>query len=251
MKNIIILLIGFFILTSCNLCKKLSDSSDEEVVELEKNKKEKSVETSKDDDYEDKSKVENKMDDDIKMLVFDKRDLPSEISYGGYIVTGKRWIDKNGENILILTKTDIRTKPDEYNEETLSTAELYAYHYVYSRGSFKLLWKIYDFIKDCMFDVTLDFINNSLSITDLDNNGYAESTFLYKLACRSDVSPAMLKLMMHEDDNKYALRGEMYIDIQGYREGGDYKVDKAFNSAPDVFLQYAKEQWAEFSQEVF
>ena len=251
MKNIIILLIGFFLLTSCNLCKKLSDSSDEEVVELEKNKKEKSVETHNHNDYEDESKVETKRDDDIKMLTFDKRDLPSEVSYDGYIVTGKRWIDKNGENILILTKTDIRTKPDEYNEETLSTAELFAYHYVYSRGSFKLLWKIYDFIKDCMFDVTLDFINNSLSITDLDNNGYAESTFLYKLACRSDVSPAMLKLMMHEDDNKYALRGEMYINIQGYREGGDYKVDKAFNNAPDVFLQYAKEQWAEFSQEVF
>jgi hypothetical protein len=251
MKNIIILLIGFFILTSCNLCKKLSDSSDEEVVELEKTKKEKSVETYKDDDYEDESKVEIKGDDGIEMLVFDRRDLPSEITYQGNIITGKRWADNNGENFLILTKTNIRTKPDEYNEELLSTAELFAYHYVNFGGRFKLLWKIYDFIKDCMFDVTLDFINNSLSITDLDNNGVAESTFLYKLACRSDVSPSILKLMMHEDDNKYALRGNMYINIQGYREGGDYKIDKGFYKAPDVFLDYAKEQWAEFNQEVF
>ena len=97
----------------------------------------------------------------------------------------------------------------------------------------------------------MDFINNSLTITDLDDDGIAESTFLYKLSCRSDVSPSILKLMMHENDNKYALRGIMYIDIQDHREGGDYKVDKAFNNAPGVFLQYAKEQWADFSHEVF
>ena len=256
MKNIIVLLIGFFILTSCNLCKKLSNSSDDEAVQLDDKDKDKTEETydnesSGKDSDDDEPNVEIQGDDGIQMLVFDRRDIPSEISYSGSIVTGKRWADNNGENILILTKTKIRTKPDEYYQETLSSSELYGYHYVRSGDRYKLLWKINDFIKDCEFDLTLDFINNSLTITDLDNDGVAESTFLYKMACRSDVSPAGLKLMMHENDNKYALRGNMYINIQGYKEGGSYKIDNAFYSAPDVFLDYAKEQWRDFSHEVF
>ena len=128
---------------------------------------------------------------------------------------------------------------------------MYGYHYVSSGGSFSLLWKINDFINDCMFDLTLDFIPGSLSITDLNNNGIAESTFLYKMACRSDVSPSELKLMMHENDNKYALRGNMLVKVQGFTGGGSYKVDKAFDSAPDGFLDYAKSQWKEFKLETF
>jgi hypothetical protein len=256
MKNIFVIAIAFFVLTSCNLCNKLSDSSDEKGVELIDNERKKTEESHDNvssgiDSYEQESKMEIKGDDRIEMLVFDKRDLPRDISYNGYIVSGKRWLDKKGENILILTTTNIRTKPDRYNEEILSTAELYGYHYVSRSGNFTLLWKIYDFIKDCMFDVTLEHIRNSLTITDLDHDGIAESTFLYKMACRSDVSPAGLKLMMHEDDIKYALRGEMCINIEGYKEGGDYKIDKAFYNAPDEFLDYAKDQWREFSQEVF
>jgi hypothetical protein len=71
------------------------------------------------------------------------------------------------------------------------------------------------------------------------------------MCCRSDVSPSELKLMMHENDNKYALRGNMLVKIEGYTGGGDYKVDKSFDSAPDGFLDYAKSQWKEYRTETF
>ena len=47
--------------------------------------------------------------------------------------------------------------------------------------------------------------------------------------------------MMHENKNKYALRGYTYIKVVD--AGGDYKVDAAFNDAPSSFLDYAKQQW--------
>lgn len=258
MKNIIVLSVTAFLFLSCGICKKYFDDkptkkseSIEEKRETGDRKTEEQKSSAEDiskDIETDKIRIQS-----VEMLEFSKSDIPSDIKYSGNIVTGKRWNDRNGENILILTKTNIKkVKPkhpefDEYEQE----CELFGYHYVSSGGSFTLLWKIQDFINKCPLDLTLDFIPNSLTITDINENGIAESTFLYKMACRGDVSPSDLKLMMHENDNKYAIRGTMHIKADMINEGGSYKVDKSFDSAPDGFLDYAKEQWKKFREERF
>ena len=234
-------------LFSCGLLKKKTSEDKSRAVEEKKTEQSNSV--NKDSDVERKPAAIT----EVEMLVFDKSNLPPGIKYDGNVVTGKRWNDKNGENILILTKTNLKEKKVRKSgyEETDLECELYGYHYVSSGGSYSLLWKIQDFVKECWFDLTLDFIPGSLSITDLNENGIAESTFLYKMSCRSDVSPSELKLMMHENDVKYALRGEMLIKMEGFTAGGNYKVDKSFDSAPDGFLDYAKSQWKEYRLETF
>jgi hypothetical protein len=250
MKNFILICISVAVFFSCGLFRK--DKSDDKSSKKEETKTEKSESVTE----EGKSNTEEKKTTtrtEVSMIEFDKSSLPSEIKYTGNIVTGKRWTDKNGENILILTKTKVKEKKvKEYGaEENVLESELYGYHYVSTGGSFTLLWKINDFIKDCPLDLTLDFITGSLSITDLNENGIAESTFLYKMACRGDVSPSDLKLIMHENDSKYALRGNMHVKIEGFSEGGNYKVDKSFDSAPNGFLDYAKSQWKEYKTETF
>lgn len=253
MKSFIIICISTALFLSCGIFRKFS--SEEKSAKKEDTKTET---TTKDNETSESGKKQSTSESGntkttVEMLTFNKSDLPSEIKYTGSIVTGKRWTDKNGENVLILTKTKIKEtkakEPDfgDYNRE----CELYGYHYVSTEGSYTLLWKINDLVKECIFDLTLDFIPGSLSITDINDNGIAESTFLYKMACRSDVSPSELKLIMHENDTKYALRGNMSIKIQGYTDGGSYKVDKAFDSAPDGFLDFAKSQWKEFKTETF
>lgn len=256
MKNLIVLTVTIFLLLSCGLCKKYFDDkptkkseSREEKRETESRKKEELNTTGEDiskDIETDKVRITS-----VEMLEFSKSDLPSDIKYSGNIVTGKRWNDKNGENILILTKTNIKKKKSKQPDldDYLQECELFGYHYVSSGGSYTLLWKINDFINDCPLDMTLDFIPGSLTITDINENGFAESTFLYKMACRGDVSPSDLKLMMHENDNKYALRGNMHLKVDVINEGGNYKIDKSFDSAPDGFLDYAKEQWKQFREE--
>jgi hypothetical protein len=256
MKNLIVLAISVLLLLSCGICKKYFDDKP--------TKKSESIEENRDSENrkteEQKSAVEDISKDietdqvgiqSVEMLSFDKSDLPSDIKYSGNIVTGKRWKDKNGENILILTKTNIKkVKPrhpdfDEYEQE----CELFGYHYVSTGGSYSLLWKINDFINECPLDLTLEFIPNSLTITDINDNGIAESTFLYKMACRGDVSPCDLKLMMHENDSKYAIRGTTDLKADMINEKGSYKTDKSFDSAPGGFIDYAKEQWNKFKVE--
>ena len=68
-------------------------------------------------------------------------------------------------------------------------------------------WTLTDFERDCRFDLYAGFLPDGLTITDLDGDGLAESTLLYTLSCRSDVSPARLKLILHEGKAKYAIRG--------------------------------------------
>lgn len=184
----------------------------------------------------------------------------TNLSYSGNALEILKWNDKAGENILILSLTKKITKRDSYGEEYFEK-ELYIYHYIKnSNGQTNLSRKITDNIKECPFDVTLEFIKNSLTITDLDKNGWTEITVLYKLCCRSDVSPSDMKLMMLEKGNKYALRGTMIVDVipqpelQQYIDEygwGKYKVDPAFNSADSKLLKFAKQQWEKFKYESF
>jgi hypothetical protein len=157
---------------------------------------------------------------------------PTLKGYNGSIVAMAKWEDKLGANVLFLTETEEQSKDDNRSKE------LFAYHYTITDKENKLVWKINDFIKE------------SISITDLDKNGIAESTFLYKMSCKGDVSSDAMKLMMHEGEAKYAIRGEMNLVMNGESlQKGKMTVDTAFDKAPKEFLDHAKEQWNKFNTE--
>lgn len=184
----------------------------------------------------------------ISDLVYGVKEIPKDLKYDGKVIASAKWTDKNGDNVIIITETDIKSKEDKKNPDAdpEQSKQLYGYHYA---GN-KLLWKIQDFVDKCTASLDLSYIPNSLSITDIDNNGIAESTFLYMLGCRGDVSPVGLKLMMHESESKYALRGETFIKYENIADGGEIKeVDSSFNKAPNGFFDYAKKQWDKFRTE--
>ena len=248
MKTFVVVLVAFFALTSCNIMKKIAGSKDERAVDLSDKKEEVKKEESKSDKKDDVKKDEGT--NEIVMKDFDRKDIPSDVKFQGKITGGKRWSDKNGDNIILLTVTDEhKSSKKDIDGIYMNSKELYAYQYVNKSGSWSQLWKVSDFIGDCDADLTLKHINNSLSVTDLNNNGIGESTFLYCLSCRSDVSPAGLKLIMHEGDTKYALRGSMRLFVDGGWQGGEFSIDKSFDDAPDGFLNYAKDQWKKFREE--
>ena len=190
----------------------------------------------------------------IQLLQFDSIQLPPEVSFKGRLVAGVRWLDNHGENIIILSKFGPfpSKKGSSIPDEEGMDAEVHGYHYLKTKGKFALLWKMFDFVRGCPFDLDLNFLPTSLIITDLDKNGIAESTFLYKLACRSDVSPAVLKLIMHEGQKKYAIRGETVVTVgPNEKMGGTKKIDPAFAKGPKVFQEYAVKRWLAFVEEKF
>lgn len=238
MKYTLITIIFLFIFSSCSKKKELKTS--------EETKKDTSLAEIKQvspPQQADSNQTEIKSIG-IKNLVYETSDIPKSVKYSGKIVGGAKWEDKNGFNVLIICETDETEKGDERSKE------LFAYQYIIEGENAKLLWKVNDFIKDCPFDVTLSYIPKSLSITDIDNNSIAENTFLYKLSCRSDVSPNDMKLIMHEGDKKYAIRGQMLLQMGNEKYGGDMKIDPSFNNAPNGFLDYAKNQWSKFKNEI-
>ncbi len=171
-------------------------------------------------------------------------EIPADLTgrIDGSIVASANFTDLNGRNYVLITETS-ETERGEYREK-----RIYGYHF--AGDKLEQLWKVQDYIVDCEFDVTVDFIEGSLSITDLNRNGVAESVFLYKLSCKSDVSPDDMKLIMHEGSTKYAIRGVMDLDMESYgRYDGTMKVDASFNSAPEGFRDYAVKQWNKYKVE--
>lgn len=196
--------------------------------------------------------------DSLSELKYGLKDIPKSIKYTGKIKASASWKDKNGLNVLLITETKDKKVREEkmdgqyLDQEAAYSKELFGYQFLVRGDTAVLLWKIQDLVKECDADLTLDYISNSISVTDINKNGIGESTFLYTLGCRSDVSPLGYKLLMHEGKDKYAIRGTRLIamkDVEPY--GGEIKVDPSFDAAPAGFLDYAKKQWKKFEKEKF
>ncbi len=189
---------------------------------------------------------ENKSMVDIPFEVKDlkKHDVPDMIKkdYPGSFITGKNWQDKLGNNYLIFSKMETKSKE---NPEAVNYA-LFVVHYLDVGKKYpEVLWKTQDFENQCMFDSQLRFIPEGISITDLDKDKIAETTYLYTLGCVSDVSPFPMKLIMHEETLKMAIRGNVRLkDMEEFSQEPDYVIDeKSFEGLPDEFKYFSKGQW--------
>ena len=165
----------------------------------------------------------------------------------GQVVKTEHWQDKAGEHLLL-----VHTKPTNRQKEPDSDGiynfdqYLYSYQFDKTGDAFKQLWQIQDFVKACPYDVSCEFLIPSLQLTDLDADGVAETSFLYRTACRSDVRRASLKFILHNEFTKYALRGETVV----MGEGGKHTADPAFATADKRLLPFAKQQWTQIQEGV-
>lgn len=177
-------------------------------------------------------------------------DLPRNLPLQGRVVVARRWTDRLGDNLLVLTETPPAERCDD-DGMCYTTLETYGYHYLLSGGAQTLLWRTSDAVRDCELDMTLAVHPGSVTVTDLDGDGTAETAFAYAMACRGDVSPYDMKLLMHEGAAKFALRGHTTAP-GGENEPDAYPsemtVDPAFNRAPPEFLRYATEQWRRYER---
>lgn len=216
-------------------------------------------------------------------------EIPPSLRLPGQLLEGWRWQDSNGENLLVVFRTVTLSRqqlaapsqpaapPDSSAEVDMRdlerSAQLTARQYVRRRGRYTELWRLQDAVANCPLDLTLRLRPGSTAITDLDRDGRSETTLLYALACRGDVSGATLKLIMRAGAAKYALRGFTVVQYdsvpatarqpanpccldklskarreEGNREGY-YQSEAEFRAAPPAFLPFARQQWQKFSIE--
>jgi hypothetical protein len=59
-----------------------------------------------------------------------------------------------------------------------------------------------------------------------------------------------MKLIMHEGEIKFAIRGIMKLIVNGETyEKGTMNIDPSFDKAPKEFLDYAKSRWEKHQTE--
>ena len=108
----------------------------------------------------------------------------------------------------------------------------------------KEIWKVQDFVNECPLDTTLQLVR-PINLTDFDENGLKEVWLVYKMACRGDVSPAKMKIIMYEGKNKYAMRGSMKLPIEAAEamspDDGAHTADEKLKKSE--FFDHAEYIW--------
>jgi hypothetical protein len=181
----------------------------------------------------------------ISVIKLNKKSIPASVKYKGDIVNSVRFMDSEGEHLMITTETGITDTKGDSESGNGRDAALYAYQYtVKANNNLQLNWQMVDFVKDCQVDLEAIYIPGTFAVTDLDKNGKAEVWLMYKTLCAGDVSPGEMKIIMHEGGNKYAIRGQNKVKVgPGDYDGGKFTFDDAFKTGPESFRKYAQELW--------
>jgi hypothetical protein len=181
----------------------------------------------------------------------DKKAIPASIKYDGVVDTAVKYSDADGDHIVFTTEYD-DTEPGDDNEDRINGIHLQGYCYKLNGDKCQREWQMNDLVTKCEVDLAADFVNNTFAVTDLDNNGRGEVWLMYHMACRGDVSPSSIKIIMHEGAKKYALRGESRVKVNATDYyGGTYKLDEAFQKGPAQFRQHALQLWDKHHNEDF
>jgi hypothetical protein len=173
--------------------------------------------------------------------------LPADMRLQGKPVEVVGWSDLAGESVVVLAKGDER-RVDELGGRR---SRLFAGQFT-RRGPdsrWTRVWSLMDEVDSCQVDIVCSFVRGSLELTDLDGNGFAEVSFVYRLACVGDVSPWGQKLMLFDGGKKYAVRGQTVQADEGGRAMNSSRmtIDKAFDVASPAILQFAVKKWQRFA----
>ncbi len=161
------------------------------------------------------------------------------VKYKGSIDTAVKFSDQEGDHVIFTTEDDAID-----TGQRRTGIYLHAYCYTVKANKWISAWQLYDFTDECDFDISGGFLARTFAITDLNHDGKAEVWLMYNLACRSDVSPSDVKIIMHEGSKKYALRGNSRVKVNATDYyGGDYKFDEAFKHGSKEYMNYAMQLW--------
>ncbi|GAB4150969.1 MAG: hypothetical protein Fur0041_23320 [Bacteroidia bacterium] len=109
----------------------------------------------------------------------------------GDLYAAVSWNDKRGTNVLIVSglpqyfwkdyKKELgNLLPEDTRETDQEVTEIFAKHYVWSEAEkkFNIYWEFNDLLFGCC-DVWMEYLSNSLEITDINNDGNGEAVFFY------------------------------------------------------------------------
>ena len=174
-------------------------------------------------------------------------ELPSGIPVTGTFVAAVTWTDKTGPNTALFTYqksqasegVSVRLQASGYRKDADAAT------------GWTKNWKLQDGVENCDLDITAHFVRSSIEVTDLDENGIAEVSFVYRQACNGGMDLVDQKLFLIEGEKKHPIRGAtQLVNINENGKGGHYDgpmtVSPLFNQAPSSFKPFAVKKWMAF-----
>lgn len=126
-----------------------------------------------------------------------------QMPFEGELIQAINWTDKGGKNTLIFSG-----KPAYPIDEDMRRAEFFAYTYASGgNGSPALLWQIREAVDSCYCDCAVELTDSPVILSDLDQDGYAEASFMYFLNDLCDASPMDTKLIVASRNQTFFLEG--------------------------------------------
>jgi len=159
-------------------------------------------------------------------------DLPKDIVVAGKLSKAVGWPDKNGDNVVVFAVRWVGTVEEH---DPLKNVYLTVEHLAYRQGAKKVLRTVKDSKESCDdAAMTAAFLDDALGLADLDDDGFGEITFAYRITCQGHHTPFTLKLLVLENEDKYILRST---------SPSTYEIDPSFRAGPPPFLEHAEARW--------
>lgn len=152
-----------------------------------------------------------------------------KINLTGGFIKAVRFSDVSGEHLLLLTKasTPSKSKP---NPQKIERHELKAINFRKTAEGWVQEWVINDYVDCPDLDSEADFFLDSISVTDVNNDGFAEASVPYSLFCGGGIDSKIIKIIMRTKSEKFAIRGESRVILPGQEPfGGAMTVDPALH----------------------
>ena len=185
----------------------------------------------------------------IKTSKLNLKTLPKEVTYDGYIVYSARWKDKAGEHIFIASETGVKNGVDS-SGAAVKNAYFTAQHYLIN-DSVTRTWTESDSVAGCQLNLQAGFVQSGFNVTDIDKDGVGEVWMMLKKACLSDVSPADLQLVIHEDFQRYSMIGTEKTRLSKTDViGGEFDINNDFREGNELFLLKAKDVWFLYGKDI-
>jgi hypothetical protein len=167
------------------------------------------------------------------------------IAFTGALVSAWSVQDKRGRHILVLTSLagPSRARPNLQRNERI---DLRASYFGAGKAAWNEEWNIKDAVDCPHVDSSAAFFANSVTVTDLNNDGIAEITVPYKMFCGGGIDPDTVKVILRQGSVKLALRGESQVRIPGQEPfGGSYTSDKALSLPKNVtYKNHLERVWS-------
>jgi len=174
-----------------------------------------------------------------------RADLDGErIAVAGNVISAMNVDDKNGRHILVLTSLSGPSRDEPGNNRTERT-DLRATFYSKGNGKWVEEWHIKDGVDCPMLDHHAAFFGRHVTVTDINSDGIAEVTVPYKMFCGGGVDSDIIKVIMRQGQDKYAIRGESLVRLRGQESfGGSYKADSSLTLPRNaVYKQHLLKVW--------